>query len=400
MNTQSKVIKMHKLCSRCLYDTKHPFGLSINEQDCSGCITHKEKYNIDWNHKQDEIQTLLQDLKKQRRGYDCVIPVVGDAEDYFVLSKVLELGLAPLIVCVNDYFKNDIGWHNLHQMITYFDVDSIVFNPDIRVYKDLVRTSLRKFDHILLPFLSLHTSFPVHIANERNIPLVIWGQHQAIEQVGKFSHYDKVEMTKWSRKEHDLFSIDIEHLIGNGAQVNPNHLNYYEYPDISHLSKKGIRGLYLSNYFQWDPLKQNHAMLEYGFKPQHNTSSFDMYERAGSSVYYQLHDLLKYKRVGYRKVRDQLVREVRHGRVTREEAKTLELEYNQSKVDVAKFFKWLGVSKSGADWFIMHKLKGFEHLIGESTNMNIQLPTSLNKLLSPTTQTKTDYVLFGKGINI
>ena len=99
--------------------------------------------------------------------------------------------------------------YNLHNLITHFDVDSFVFNPNINVYKDLVRTSLRKFDHILLPFLSLHTSFPVHVAKERKIPLIIWGQNQAVEQVGKFSHHDKVEMSKWGRKEHDLFNCDI-----------------------------------------------------------------------------------------------------------------------------------------------------------------------------------------------
>ena len=112
---------------------------------------------------------------------------MGDAEDFFVLQKVLKLGLNPLLVSVNDYFKNDIGWHNLHQLITYFDVDSMVYNPDISVYKDLVRTSLRKLDHILLPFLTLHTSFPVHIAKQRKIPLIVWGQNQSVEQVGKFS---------------------------------------------------------------------------------------------------------------------------------------------------------------------------------------------------------------------
>jgi N-acetyl sugar amidotransferase len=391
---------MPQKCNCCLYDTKHPFGLSVYEQGCSGCVTHNEKYTINWNNKREELNLLLSKLKKGKRGYDCIVPAVGDAEDYFVLSKVLELGLAPLVVNVNDYFKNDIGWHNFHQMISFFDVDSIVFNPDIRVYKDLVRTSLRKFDHILLPFLSLHTSFPVHIAKERNVPLIIWGQHQAIEQVGKFSHDDKVEMSEWSRKEHDLFGVDIDHLIGNGAQVNYRDLNYYKYPNIASLSTKGIKGLYLSNYFKWDPLKQNHNILSCGFLPEHNTSSFDIYERAGSSVYYQLHDLLKYKRVGYRKVKDHLVREIRHGRITIEDARKLEQEYTQSKVDVSKFFKWLGVSKSGLDWFVMHRLSGYEHLIGEASETKIELPIPLKELINPSYIAKKDFIPFGKGISI
>ena len=391
---------MLQQCKQCLYDTSHPFGLSVYKDGCSGCLTHSEKYTIDWGEKLEELQKIVKEVKNKNRIYDCVVPVIGDAEDYYTLSKVIELGLNPLVVCVNDYFKNDIGWHNLHQMITYFDIDSIIFNPDIRVYKDLVRTSLRKYDHILLPFLTLHTSFPIHIAKDRKIPLIIWGQHQSVEQVGKFSHHDQVQMSAWSRKEHDLFGIDIDTLIGNGAQVQERDLSYYKYPNIALLEKSGIKGIYLSNYMKWDPLKQNNSVLKFGFKPQFNSSSFDIYERAGSSVYYQFHDLLKYKRVGYRKIRDHLVREIRHHRVTKEEALLLETEYNHSQVDVFKFFNWLGMSKSGMDWFIINRLKGYEHLIGNNHNTNIKLPKKVDELCQTGIKKENDFVIFGKGIKI
>lgn len=391
---------MPKECNKCLYDINHPFGLSIYDDGCSGCLTHEEKYVINWDEKLQELYDIVKEVKRKNRTYDCVVPVVGDAEDYYVLSKVIEIGLNPLVVCVNDYFKNNIGWHNLHQLITHFDIDSIVFNPDMRVYKDLVRTSLRKHNHILLPFLTLHTSFPIHIAKDRKIPLIVWGQHQSVEQVGKFSHHDKAQMSAWSRREHDLFGIDIDKLIGNGAQVGERDLNYYRYPNISALDKSGIKGIYLSNYMKWDPLKQNHSVLEFGFMPQYNSSSFDIYERAGSSVYYQFHDLLKYKRVGYRKIRDHLVREIRHGRVTKEEALLLETKYNNSKVDVYKFFKWLGMSKSGMEWFITHRLTGYESLIGDNQNISIKLPKKLDELCYGGHKQESEFVTFGKGISI
>lgn len=391
---------MPKQCNSCLYDTNHPFGLSVYDEGCSGCLTHAEKYVIDWDKKLEELYGIVKEVKKKNRAYDCVVPIVGDAEDYYVLLKVIEIGLNPLVVCVNDYFKNNIGWHNLHQLITYFDIDSIVFNPDIRVYKDLVRTSLRKHNHILLPFLTLHTSFPIHIAKDRKIPLIVWGQHQSVEQVGKFSHHDKAQMSAWSRKEHDLFGIDIDTLIGNGAQVQERDLNYYKYPNISMLDKSGIKGIYLSNYMKWDPLKQNNSVLEFGFMPQYNSSSFDIYERAGSSVYYQFHDLLKYKRVGYRKIRDHLVREIRHGRVTKKEALLLEEQYNNSKVDVYKFFSWLGMSKSAMEWFVTHRLTGYESLIGDNQNMSIKLPKKLDELSQGGNREKDEFIIFEKGISI
>ncbi len=36
------------------------------------------------------------------------------------------------------------------------------------------------------------------------VPLIIWGAHQALEQVGMFSHEHEVEMSRRYRKDHDL----------------------------------------------------------------------------------------------------------------------------------------------------------------------------------------------------
>ncbi|MEZ9231527.1 N-acetyl sugar amidotransferase [Vibrio amylolyticus] len=391
---------MQQQCPKCLYPASHPFGIVISDSSCSGCKTHDEKYSIDWSAKREKLESLIKPYKKAHSQYDCVVPVVGDAEDFYTLSLVLELGLAPLVVCVNDYFKNDIGWKNLHQLITYFDVDSFTFNPDMRVYKDLVRTSLRKFDHILLPFLQLHTSFPVHVAYERKIPLIIWGQNQAVEQVGKFSHFDCAEMSRWSRREHDLFGKEIETAIGNGAQVDERCLNYYSYPKTLDLDRRKVRGLYLSNYLKWDPLEQNQNIVDCGYTPQHNTSSFDIYERAGSSVYYQFHDLLKYKRQGYRKISDHVAREIRHGRILSREAREIIDFYTQSKIDIEPFFKWLDVSPSGLEWYKMHRLQSVSHLIGKASSDAITLPSAITMLLNEAKVPEKQHIVFGKGLHI
>lgn len=298
---------MLKKCPKCHYTETHPFGINITSESCSGCSTHSEKDSIDWLQKRRELEIELGKYKKKGIKYDCVVPVVGDAEDFYTLSIILDLGLSPLVVCVNDYFKNDIGWHNIQQLITYFDVDSFIYNPDMRVYKDLIRTSLRKYDHMLLPFLQLHTSFPVHVAHERKIPLIIWGQNQSVEQVGKFSHYDNVEMSKWSRRQHNLFEKESKDLIGNGAQVDLRHLNYYQYPKVSKLGQSGVRGIYLSNYFRWDPLYQNSSVVKYGFIPELTSSSFDVYERAEALFIISYMTFLSIKGLGIGKLQIMLL---------------------------------------------------------------------------------------------
>ena len=394
---------MADVCSRCLYDTGHPFGLTITQGVCSGCLTHEEKNLLDWSQREALLRAMLSRKTKRarKRFYDVVVPVQGDAEDYFVVGKVLKLGLNPLIVAVNDYFRNDIGWHNLHQLITHFDLDSMIFNPNLAEYKELVRTSLRKHGHIMWPHIALHTAFPVHVAKDRRIPLIIWGQHQAIEQVGKFSHTDEVEMTRWSRQEHDLFGFDIIDMIGNGAQIDTRHLNYYLYPDIQNLARQDVTGIYLSNYFRWDPYCQNSEMTVFGFRPQYTTSSFDTCERAGSSVYYQFHDLLKFQRTGYRKIRDHLVREIRHGRLSREDAVALEQFYGARSVDVDPFFDWLSMSTTGKAWFKMHVLGDMKYLLedNEVPSSPMPLPERMQKYHHFGEIPVNNFVAFGKGIS-
>ena len=391
---------MKKKCILCGYTNLHPFGFSFKGEICLGCITHDEKYKLDWHERLNKLKKIIKETKTSSI-YDCIIPVLGDAEDYYVVSEVLKLKINPLLVSVNSYFLNDIGWQNLHNLITYFDLDSVVYNPDINTYKELIRTSMRKYKHVLLPFIQLHTSFPVHIAKNRGIPLIIWGGNQSVEQVGKFSHFDEVEMTKWSRKEHDLFNIDVDTLIGNGAQVNERHLYYYYYPKIKDLGKN-IRGIYLSNYLKWDPLKQNHSTLKFGFQPELSDSTFDIYERAGSSVYYSIHDVLKFERNGYRKINDHVAREIRHKRITPLEGQLIVSNKINKKVFVKPFFDWLGVTKTGYKWYIDHMLINSKKLISNEKILfdfsKDYLPLTITSYLVEAQKSKEELITFGKGI--
>ena len=237
---------------------------------------------------------------------------------------------------------------------------------------------------------------------ERKIKLIVWGQSQAIEQCGKFSHDDEITMSGWSRLEHDLFNVDTDRLIGNGAQVGPKNIYLYKYPNLRKLNKRGIFGIYLSNYIPWDPLKQNSDAVQYGFKPQENYYSFDPYERAGSSVYYELHDLLKQKKHGYRKVTDHLSREIRHSRISKLEALELQREFQNRQVYIKPFFDWIGSTESGYRWFVEHKLSDMKHLI-TGTKADFHSPsvsTKIKTLISGCYLPEKKFILFGKGVSI
>jgi len=259
-----------------------------------------------------------------------------------------------LLVYVNNYFGTDLSWRNLHNLETHFDLDLMTFNPNLNIYKEAIRTSLRKFDSLYWPYQAIKTAYPVRLALDMKIPLILWGGLQATEQVGKFSHNDKVEMSGWNRVQHDLFAVDEADFFGTGAQISKSEQFHYTYPDLKLASK--VVGVYLSNYVRWDPWKQNYDMLKYGFTPEYSQHTFDQYERSGSSVFYGVHDLLRLEKHGYLKVRDQLSREIRHGRILKHDAEELHLKYLNQGVDIEPFFNWIGATESGTKLFIKERI--------------------------------------------
>jgi hypothetical protein len=88
---------------------------------------------------------------------------------------------------------------------------TLTVNPE--TVKKITRATIRKMGSIYWHCIAGQTVYPVQVAVKFKIPLIIWGAHQGLDQVGMFSHLDEVEMTRKYRKEHDLMGFEAEDLI-------------------------------------------------------------------------------------------------------------------------------------------------------------------------------------------
>ena len=79
--------------------------------------------------------------------------------------------------------------------------------------KKITKYTLSEKGNFYWPVLAGQTVFPVQTAINFKIPLIIWGAHQGLEQVGMFSHTHEVEMSRRYRHDHDLFGIEPDQLI-------------------------------------------------------------------------------------------------------------------------------------------------------------------------------------------
>ena len=327
---------MINYCKRCLYSSNHPLGITFNEEGiCSGCIVHEEKNTIDWQEKWEDLKKIVDTYRSKKGNYDCIIPVTGAKDTYFITHVVVNLlKLNPLAVNYNKYFNTKVGIDNLSNLRN---------NPEI--VKKITRSSMYDYGSMFWPCLAGETVFPVQTAVAQKIPLIIWGAHQGLEQVGQFSHYQNVEMTRRYRKEHDLFGCEETDLITPFNDITEGDLLNYVYPSFSNIQSVGVRGIYLGNFIRWDPYAQHIEMVKkYGYKGQFFSRSFDAYDHADSFTYLGIHDLLKMFKHGYGKVTDQACREIRHGRLNKSSALELVNYYqHQDPQWLELFCSWLNI---------------------------------------------------------
>ena len=94
----------------------HPLGITFNEDGiCSGCLIHDEKDTLNWQERWAKLEDIVRPYKsKSGYNYDCIIPVTGGNDSYFIVETVKnKLGLNPLLVTYNKYFNTAIGVENL-----------------------------------------------------------------------------------------------------------------------------------------------------------------------------------------------------------------------------------------------------------------------------------------------
>lgn len=389
-------------CQRCLYWSDHPLGLIIDSDGiCSGCKVHEEKFYIDWSDRESELRLLLANYIGQSK-YDCIVPVSGGQDSFFIVHLVMNrLGLNPLLVNFNRNFNSKEGIKNLALLRTCFDADFRQFTLDPNVARKVISTTLTNLGTINWLWNAGQTSYPVRLAVQLRIPLIIWGAHQGLEQVGMFSHYDNVEMTSRYRKEHDLLGYDENDIFSFNPNFTKDDIQSLSYPTDKDLIENQIRGIYLGNYFKWDSVRQ-HAEIKkiYGYVGRKEAGAFHKYDNPDCPVYFQLQDRLKILKHGYSKATDQLTREIRFNRMSREKAFKLETKYiNRNIFQYENFANWLGASEAAIQNVLLMHDSNLAKTILETENMTHKrkIPFKLGSF-NNSVFIDEDFTNIGKGI--
>lgn len=342
-------------CQRCVYPANARPGIILDEEGvCSGCRLVESRPAIDWQEREKGLVEILEEHKTRQREkgnpYDCIIPVSGGKDSHFQTWLLRQrYGMNPLLVCYNHTFNTALGLRNLANLIDKMDCNMVRYTTAPGSAKRLAKYMLKKVGDLTWHYHAGIMTFPIKAACMYDVPLVVWGEEGFSELVGMHNQDDFVEFTKKKRQEHSMRGFEPEDLLNDpDCDLTPYDLAPFFYPSDEELERVAVRGIYLSNYINWDAHAQTEAVIEQlGFETaQKRERTFQIYGKLDDVHANGLHDYLKYLKFGYGRATDDAATEIRQRRMTREEAIELVGRHDHARPrDMDIFLSEVGMSE-------------------------------------------------------
>jgi N-acetyl sugar amidotransferase len=357
METTTK--KMH-YCKYCVYPGSSAVPLAFDENDrCSGCRTASQRQEIDWMVCKKRFEQLIERYRsKDGTNYDCIIPVSGGKDSYFQIHIIkMVYGLNPLLVTYHGNNYTPTGMKNLINMREAFGADHIFFTPSIETLKVLNRLGMRMMGDMNWHAHAGIFTYPIRMAVQHNVPLMIWGEHGFMDLGGMHSYKDMVEFTFRYRHEHCLRGFEWSDFVETAPQYNEKlgkqDILQWIYPTDDEIERVGVRGIYISNYFKWDANEHGPLVVEkYGFKEAEEpfertyrrmSNLDDMHENG-------IHDYMKFVKFGYGRATDHVCKDIRAGLMSREDGIRIVRERDHIKSnDLYRWLDYVGWSEEEFD---------------------------------------------------
>jgi len=341
-------------CSKCVYP-QVSVNLELIDGICSACRTSDvfESSGPEfWEQRREIFEQIIKEVKNnpnRNKNYDCIIPVSGGKDSYYQAHLIAsEYKLKPLLVTYhgNNYLPE--GDFNRDRMREVFNADHLVFGPSVEVLKKLNRIAFRKMGDMNWHAHCGIFTYPIRMSVALNIPLLIWGEI-AWDISGMYHPDDFVEFSARTRHEHGLRGYEWDAMIGDPEDpLTEQDMLWAKYPEDSEILEVGSRGIYIGNFFKWDPNKHTQDMIEkYDWKPAEKPFQRTYRTMSNLDDRYEngIHDLLKFVKFGYGRASDHASKDIRAGLMTREQGIEMVRKYDHVVSDDLDYWlDYVGIS--------------------------------------------------------
>ena len=336
-----------KFCLNCVMPDTKP-GVVLDDRGfCNACRTKEIKETIDWAARRQELDLIVDDIKAQNNPfYDCIVPVSGGKDSTWQTAVCLEHGLNPLCVTWKTPGRTEIGQKNLDNLIS-LGVDHIDYQINPEVEKKFMLKALKKFGSSAIPMHMALFNIPLKIALSFEIPLVIWGENSAFEygDVSEEKMGFKLN-NNWLKKYGVTHGTTAEDWIDE--ELTLKELTPYFGPSPDKLEKQGVLAVFLGYYFPWDVQTSYFTAQKHGFSVKPGNTRTGIYDFADiDDDFISIHHFLKWYKFGFPRTFDNLSLEIRHGRISREEAIVKAKQFGEDipRDDIGLFCEFVGISE-------------------------------------------------------
>ena len=311
---------------------------------CNVCNNYNIKLEkIDWNKRMKKFKELTNEFKNKYE-YDCIVPFSGGKDSTFVLYEIVKTHkLKPLVVTFDHGFFRKKHLENNERTLKILGVDQIIFKPDMKIVGMLMLESLiRKGDFCW----HCHTgifAYPMQVAVKFKIPLLIWGESNA-----EYTGYYDFDPEKISEQDEEAFNryinlgITAEDMSGflKDKNLKERDLQPYKYPNLRDLKEIGYKSLQYGNFVKWDPVKQTEIIKkELGWEVDEVEGlPEDFWMEKLECRLNGVRDWLKYIKRGFGRTAQSVAREIRLGKMTKEEGEVLVQKFHAKKPQSLKYF--------------------------------------------------------------
>lgn len=345
-----------KKCAKCTLPETYETIEFDKKGVCNICRQQEYKQKkIDWTDRKKKLDEVIEKYRG-KYDYDCIIPFSGGKDSTYTLAYLMkEYEIKPLVVRFNHGFMRPKLEEYTAKTLKFFGCDSITFTPNWKIVKKLMMESLvRKGDFCW----HCHTgifSYPMHIGIKFDVPLIFWGEPSS-EYTAYYDYEDnQVEMVDEKRFNRFVnLGINAEDMYGmiNSEEdpLDPRDLIPYTYPKMKDLKKLKYHSVCLGSYIPWnvqDNVRYFQQVMPWWQGDEVEGIPFDRYPYEKIECYFQgLRDYIKYIKRGYARTTQMTSLDIRHNRMTRNEALNLINQYEGLKPNALPIFlDYLGISE-------------------------------------------------------
>ena len=321
---------------------------------CSVCKQIDYKHTkIDWQERGVQLDALLEQ-HRGRRQYDCIVPFSGGKDSTFTLwYLVKQKKLKPLVVRFDHGFFRPRTQENVTRALRTLGVDCQQFTPNWQVVRKLMFEALRRRGDFCWHCHTGIFAYPMWIAVEQNIPLVIWGEPGA--EYSSYTSYDEEEEADDRQFNVKInLGINAEDMLGmldntiSDYPVTAHDLKPYTYPPIEDLRRKNVRSIFLGSYVPWDVRSQTEIIRrELGWKGDEVEGVPPEYDYEKVECFMQgVRDYIKFLKRGYGRTAHLVSIDIRNKRMDRERGEELAETFDGRRpAALDRFLEYLGIDE-------------------------------------------------------